>query len=256
MPDIFSSSNLKENANSTLEATQEILHGVRRKRVHRRNEYTTAPLNTERTESRKHKRHVDEYSEVMLNEPVSKNSMHAFVAKPEKIAFASQSKDEQIILLLRKHPVTQIKWILTALLLTLVPALINSLGVFSLLPPNYEFAANVGWYLLITGFVVESFLSWFFNVYIITDERIIDVDFLSLIYRNISSAKIDNIEDVTATTGGALRAIFNFGSVKIQTAAAETEFEFEDVPQPNKVTKLLNELILEEEQEKVEGRVQ
>ncbi|HEX7018248.1 MAG TPA: PH domain-containing protein, partial [Patescibacteria group bacterium] len=111
------------------------------------------------------------------------------------------------------------------------------------------------WYLLITGFALESFLSWFFNVYIITDERVIDVDFLSLIYKNISSAKIDNIEDITAETGGAVRSIFNFGTVKIQTAGAATELEFEDVPHPAKVTRLLNELLLEEEREKIEGRV-
>ena len=102
---------------------------------------------------------------------------------------------------------------------------------------------------------MESFLTWYFNVYIITDERIIDVDFLSLIYQNISSAKIDNIEDVTATKGGALRSVFDFGKVQIQTAAEKREFEFEDVPHPSKVTKLLNELMIEEEVEKIEGRV-
>jgi hypothetical protein len=76
-----------------------------------------------------------------------------------------------------------------------------------------------------------------------------------LIYQNISAAKIDNIEDVTATKGGALRSVFDFGTVHIQTAAEKTQFEFEDVPHPSQVTKLLNELILEEEREKNEGRV-
>jgi uncharacterized membrane protein YdbT with pleckstrin-like domain len=123
------------------------------------------------------------------------------------------------------------------------------------LPDTYQFAGLIIWYLLLTGFVLESFLTWFFNVYIITDERIIDVDFLSLIYRNISTAKIDNIEDVTATTGGAIQAMFDFGTVQIQTAAEKREFEFNDVPHPNRVSKLINELLLEEEREKVEGRV-
>jgi len=101
----------------------------------------------------------------------------------------------------------------------------------------------------------ETFLTWFFYVFIITDERIIDVDFLSLIYKKVTVAKIDNIEDVSATIGGAIRSIFNFGTVEVQTAGSDAKISFEDVPQPSKVKQLLNELILEEEREKIEGRV-
>src|SRR5690606_33517842 len=101
----------------------------------------------------------------------------------------------------------------------------------------------------------ESFLTWFFHVFIITDERIIDVDFISLIYKQVTSAKIDNIEDVSSITGGAVRSIFDFGTVQIQTAGARPEIAFEDVPHPSRVKRLLNELLLEEEREKIEGRV-
>jgi len=107
----------------------------------------------------------------------------------------------------------------------------------------------------VIGFALETFLNWFFNCNIITDERVIDVDFSSLIYKNISAAKLENIEDITATTGGAMRSMFDFGTIKIQTAAAVTEFDFEDVPHPAKITTLLNELLLEEELEKIENRV-
>ena len=51
------------------------------------------------------------------------------------------------------------------------------------------------------------------------------------------------------------RSVFDFGTVQIQTAAEKTMFEFEDVPHPAQVTKLINELMLEEEREKIEGRV-
>ena len=104
------------------------------------------------------------------------------------------------------------------------------------------FAAYVGWYLFLLGFVVESFLAWFFNVYIITDERIVDIDFLSLIYRNISSAKIDKIEDVSARTSGAIRSVFDFGTVQVQTAAEKTQFEFMGVPNPSIVQDKISDL--------------
>jgi membrane protein YdbS with pleckstrin-like domain len=200
-------------------------------------------------------RDVSEYSEVIRQEEPTKNPFEAYCPRPMNVFFDSQERAEQVILLLRRHPVTQIPWILIAIGLFFAPILFSLVPFFNFLPARFSVAALILWYLLVTGFVIESVLTWFFNVYIITDERIIDVDFLSLIYKNISAAKIDNIEDVTAETGGAVRSIFNFGTVKIQTAGANAEIAFEDVPHPSKVTRLLNELLLEEEREKIEGRV-
>lgn len=201
------------------------------------------------------KKQVSEYSEVIRVEKPSQNPLDAFAAQPEKTFFDSQEREEQVILLLRQHPITQVKWILITLGLIIFPFLFSLLPFSLVVPSRFALAGLVGWYLLITGFVIESFLGWFFNVYIITDERVIDVDFISLIYKNVSAAKIDNIEDVTAVTGGAIRSIFDMGTVIVQTAGAQQQIEFEDVPHPAKVTKLLNELLLEEEREKIEGRV-
>ena len=206
--------------------------------------------------SNSRRRNVDDFSDVMRREQPATNPLRAFSPKPIRMRFITQGSNEKIVLLLRQHPITQIKWIVMAVIAAIAPILFSSINIFSFLPGNYQFAAYFGWYLMLIGFVLESFLKWFFNVYILTDERIVDVDFTSLIYKNISSAKIDNIEDVTAIQGGFLASLFDFGTVIVQTAAEKREFEFADVPQPNKVTTIINDLILEEEKEKIEGRVQ
>lgn len=234
MPDIFSGDQLLTNS-ATTEDTQS--------------------TNEQSGELSRVRRHVDEYSEVMRDFLPESNPLQSFAAKPVNTQFDSQMRDERVILLLRQHPITQLKWVFTAIGLILAPFLFSYVSLLSFMPDRFQFAALVGWYLLVIGFMLEAFLSWFYNAYIITDERVVDIDFQSLIFKNISSAKIDNIEDVTATTGGALRSVFNFGTIKIQTAAAQTEFEFADVPQPARVTTLINELLLEEEREKLEGRV-
>jgi len=200
------------------------------------------------TEERKSK-HVDDYSSVMRNESPSRNPFVAFSAKPFNVAFDAQHSDEQVLLLLRQSIITQIKFVLIAIGLLFVPFLFNAVGMLDFLPLRFQFVANVGWYLLVFSYVLETFLSWFYNVYIITDERIIDVDFNSLLFKNVAYAKIDNIEDITATTAGALGSIFDYGTVRIQTAGAISEFEFVSVPQPSKVVSFLNELLIEEEQE-------
>lgn len=194
-------------------------------------------------------------SKVFVNEPASRALLPAYAANPVGVHFSTQDPDEQVLLMLRQHPVSQIGWVLTALVLILLPLLFNAIGFFNFLPINFFFAGLIGWYLLTTGYLLESFLKWFYNVYIITDERFIDIDFDSLLYKNISAAKIDNVEDVTAEVKGFLSAIFDYGHIYLQTAAEKREFEFLNVPHPQQVKKVINQLILEEEQEKIEGRV-
>lgn len=201
------------------------------------------------------RRPVDEYSEVMRSLSPSSNPLIAFAAKPINTVFATQDTEEQLILLLRRHPITQVPWIIAAIIAALLPVFFDPGSVFQFLSPTYHFFITATWYLAVITFVFQSFLSWYYNVYIITDERVVDVDFISLLHRNISSAKLNNIEDVTSTAGGALQTVFDYGTVTIQTAGSKPEIEFEDVPHPNMIVQLFNELILEEEQEEVEGRV-
>lgn len=201
------------------------------------------------------KRKIEDYSEVMKHEHGSNNFFKSFIAKPSNIHLDIQDKNEKIILVLRQHLITQVKGSLVLLLaIFLIPSLLSFSGFLDILPLKFLSAFNVFWMIISFGLVTQSFLIWFFNVYIITDERVIDVDFASMIYRNVSSAKIENIEDVTAQTTGPLAAVFDYGTILIQTAGEKTQFEFDHVPQPAKVTKLLNELLIEEEREKLEGR--
>jgi len=69
------------------------------------------------------------------------------------------------------------------------------------------------------------------------------MDFHGLLYRNISQAPIRNIEDVTYNISGALKVIFNYGDVLIQTAGEKVEFEFEEVGNPSKVVDILSDLV-------------
>jgi len=174
---------------------------------------------------------------------------------PGKIRFENQEQREKIILLLRQHWVTQLKWIIMGIIGIGVPAIFALVPILDFLPANYQLMALVLWYLLLIAYIFENFISWFYQVFIITDERIIDINFTNLIYKELSEAKIDNIEDVTYRQGGVLRAAFNFGDVVMQTAGREREFMIEGVPEPNRVVKIMNELKLEEEHEKMMGKV-
>lgn len=185
----------------------------------------------------------------------SHSSLSAYCYYPERVTFINKDQEEKVVLLVRKHPVTNIPWILTAAVMLLAPLVLEYFPLLDFLPQNFRLVAVLMWYLITTAFIFEEFLTWFFNVNIVTDERIFDVDFHNLLYRSITDANLDQIQDVTVRIGSVVRTLFNYGDVLIQTAGEVPEIEFEAVPHPDLIAKILRELRVEEEQEKIEGRV-
>lgn len=170
------------------------------------------------------------------------HALSAFCYLPSHAKFENQDQDEQVILLLRRHPVTNLPWITLVALLAMVPTLVGYLPVLSVLPANFQVATVVLWYLFTLAVAIQGALTWFFNVNIITNRRIVDVNFYTLIYREISDAKIDNIQEITYKVGGFLGTFLHFGDVVIQTAGALPNFNFENVPNPARVTDILQDL--------------
>ena len=195
------------------------------------------------------------YEPKLADIPSSHNPLSSYSYFPHNVKFIAKDSKEKIVLVLRRHPITNIKWILIALIMFSAPMVLSSFPLLSFMPENFQFIAVLFWYMLTIAFVFESFLDWFFSVFIVTDERMFDVDFVNLIYREISEANIDQIQDVTVKMGGVVRTIFNYGDILIQTASEVPNIEFEAVPHPDQVAKVLRELRVEEETEKLEGRV-
>ena len=170
------------------------------------------------------------------------NPLSTFCVYPHRVGFINQEPNEKVILIIRRHLITNIGWILVAGAIALLPYILVVVPIFSFLPANYQMVINLIFYLLALTVVLQGFLSWFFSVNIITNKRVIDVDFVNLIYRKISDAEISHIEDATTTMGSVIRTLFDFSDVNIQTAAEDKEIEFEAVPHPDKVAKILSEL--------------
>lgn len=171
-------------------------------------------------------------------------------ASTSTYAFESQTSDEKVVFILRAHPVTNLPWVLVAILLVLVPPILaatNLLEGFSnngirLSAQNLEGFVLI-WYLVVFAFILQSFLHWYFNIYILTDRRIVDIDFFQLLYKRVSSAQLTNIEDITASTGGVFQVLFHYGDVHIQTAGTNVNFEFLKVPNPGEVKRQIDQQI-------------
>lgn len=164
----------------------------------------------------------------------------SYIENPTNCRFEGQDPNEKILLLLRAHPITNLKWIIAAVLLALTPFLVPL--VFSQLnlglppiPSTFNLVFLLINYLLVVTVILEGFLYWYFNVYIVTDKNIVDVDFHSILFKNIDVAPLRNIEDTSSSMGGLLSSLFHYGDVSVQTAGAAKNIDLTSVPRPHHV---------------------
>lgn len=192
---------------------------------------------------------------LLLGESKSEGLFSYYATFPPRTRFETQEEGEEVVLFLRQHLVVTVPWLLMVLTALVITPVFEYFPPYASLPATYQLVITLMWYLFVVGYGFARMMSWFFNIYILTDERVVDVDFTNILYRKISSAKIEEIQDVNVVSSGAFETFFNYGSVSIQTAAEVPEFEFAKVPHPDKVGTIINQLIDMEEQEKLEGRV-
>jgi hypothetical protein len=80
---------------------------------------------------------------------------------------------------------------------------------------------------------------YYLNTYVITIDRIVDINQVGLFNHTISELNLEKIEDVTSEVHGILGHIFDYGTVYVQTAGTVDRFEFDNVPNPGKITKVI-----------------
>jgi membrane protein YdbS with pleckstrin-like domain len=171
----------------------------------------------------------------------------SFFDQPKRLFFAEQEPDENIELFLRQHGITNLGWIISAIFAILVAPFLVWIdqGLVDFIPDvpiNIAIGAFIIYYLLVTVFVLEKFLFWYFNIYIVTNRHIVDVNFTSLLSRDITEVDLVNIESVSSRVAGILGPLFNFGDVEVETAAKTQAVNFSKVPQPDKVADRIEDL--------------
>jgi hypothetical protein len=78
---------------------------------------------------------------------------------------------------------------------------------------------------------------------LITTRRVVDVDFSNVLYKEISVTVLSKIEDSTVKEAGFIGSLLNYGDVYIQTAGSSENIEFMEVPKPNIVVGIVNNLM-------------
>lgn len=71
------------------------------------------------------------------------------------------------------------------------------------------------------------------NEWVVTTDSITQISQTSLFNRQVSQLSMENLEDVTVNQDGILPHMFNFGTLKVESAGERSKFVFPYCPNPN-----------------------
>ncbi|HSX44023.1 MAG TPA: PH domain-containing protein [Candidatus Saccharimonadales bacterium] len=161
--------------------------------------------------------------------------------KPEKQkSFADQFDDEDVIFVFRKHPVVMRKGLIfamIAILLGTVPALIK---------PEMSFFFGG----LAVGFILGMliffpfWIAWFYSIFIVTDQRLIQITQKGLFHRSVVDLGLSQIQMVNYQIAGLQETLLGFGTIMMQTYVGDLIIH--DVHHPAKIQKKILNILREQ----------
>lgn len=151
---------------------------------------------------------------------------------PQKY-FADQFDDEEVLYVFRKHPVVM----RMGLILCMIGPL---LGV---IPAAVKPSLGFGWFFgglgagVLLGFLLflPSWIAWYYSVFIVTDERFIQITQKGLFHRSVVDIGLNQIQMVNYEISGLQETLLGFGTIMMQTYMGDLVIH--NVHKPAKIQK-------------------
>jgi hypothetical protein len=161
--------------------------------------------------------------------------------------FKEQHAGEQVIRIIRRHWFNILIQFFVVIVATL--AIFGSWMFILFLYP--EILKNIGSQtisfiettalLFVWFYAFLIWINYYFDVWIITNERIVNIEQKGLFLREASDLEFSKIQDVTTEVIGLIPTVLNYGDVYVQTAGEVERFKFRQVPDPYGIKSLIME---------------
>lgn len=154
------------------------------------------------------------------------------MATPHKY-FDDQLDDEEVLFVFRKHPVVMRK----GLVIAMVALLLGTLP--SLVKPEYLylFGGLAAGLVLATIVFLPSWITWYYSVFIVTDQRLIQITQKGFWKRSVVDIGLPQIQMVNYEVSGLEETVLGFGTIMMQTLVGDLIIH--DVHHPAKIQKKL-----------------
>lgn len=143
--------------------------------------------------------------------------------------------NEKQVLMVRRHWFVLAKPLAFFLVALVLPTIILS-SAPSLFPalasPGYEPVLNFFLTLYFMGLFLFLFIFWvnyYLDVWIVTTQRLIDIEQKGLFSREIAEMRLSRIENVSVNVHGFIQTMLGFGDIIVETAGV-SRFVIKDAP--------------------------
>lgn len=155
------------------------------------------------------------------------------------LEFDGQYEDEEVKLVFNQHPIILRKPLVIFAVIMLVGAL----------PLAFWPTASWAWWSFGVGILVGAlvfayfWMSWHFSVYIITDQRVINVKQNGFFHRQVVELGHDKIQNVNYEVPGFWATSFGYGTIIIQTFVGDLVLD--TIHHPEKIHRQISHIIRE-----------
>ncbi len=107
----------------------------------------------------------------------------------------------------------------------------------------------IAWLLGALSVAFWGFVDWFnwrYDLYIITDRRIVDSTRRFPFRKKLAEAQLDRVQDTSYIKDGLLANVFNYGTIIIQTAGEAANFQWDGMPDPMRAQAVLRQAVEED----------
>lgn len=160
--------------------------------------------------------------------------------KDKNKLFDDQFDGEEVLYVFRKHPVVMRKGFIFACLAVLagtLPALVKP-------EMSYFFGGLAAGFVLSIIVFSPSWISWYYSIFIVTDQRLIQLTQKGLFHKTVVDLSLSQIQSINYEVSGLQATLLGFGTIMIQTYMGDLVIH--DVHHPGHVVKKLT-LILREQ---------
>lgn len=162
--------------------------------------------------------------------------------------FQGQHENEEVLRIIHRHWFNISLHYIAGIILTgivfiafiVVPAVFPTI-LTAIHPSLFYFVFNT-FVLLMWIYAFLIWIDYYFDVWVITNERIVNIEQKGLFDREVSELKFSRVQDVTSVVDGFFPTILNFGDVFVQTAAEQERFIFRQIPDPYAIKDMVMQL--------------
>ncbi len=150
---------------------------------------------------------------------------------------------ERQVLLCRRHWIALYPQLLLDLLIAGVPVALLmwwASQAEGTRPQQIATAASVVWVIVIGVRAYFHWYRWRNDVWLVTNQRLVDSVRRHWFHREVSSADLVDIQDVAMLRSGFLQTALDFGDLNVQTASELQRFVLAKIPDPAAVLTILD----------------